>query len=93
MANSDKWKALARYLSCENVLSCFQSQLQASYETQGLLWTRFTGKILVFSFENAYISMHLGLLSTYAERFHRKRIDLKTLLKVDENENAHISSD
>ena len=34
MANSDKWKALARYLSCENVLSCFQSQLQASSETQ-----------------------------------------------------------
>ena len=59
----------------------------------GLLWTRFTGKILVFSFENAYISMRLGLLSTYAERFHRKRIDLKTLLKVDENENAHILSD
>ena len=27
----------------------------------------------------------------YAEGFHRKRIDLKTLLKVDQNENAYIS--
>ena len=26
-----------------------------------------------------------------AEGFHRKRIDLKTLLKVDQNENAYIS--
>ena len=26
----------------------------------------------------------------YTERFHRKRIDLKTLLKVDQNENAYM---
>ena len=70
MASSDKWKALERYLSCENVLGCFQSQLQESSETQvracfgqnpcivvilGLVRTN------AFSFENAYNLMRLGL--------------------------------
>ena len=42
-----------------------------------------------FSFENAYISMRHAFRPHYrAERFHRKRIDLKIVLKVDQNENA-----
>ena len=46
-----------------------------------------------FSFETAYNSMRSGVPSTLkcAEGFHRKRIDLITLLKVDQNENAYIS--
>ena len=45
-----------------------------------------------FSFENAYISMRYSLRPPYrAERFHRKRIDLKIILKVDQNENAFTS--
>ena len=46
------------------------------------------------SFEYAHNATRLGLLvlsTLYAERFHRKRIDLKTLLPVDQNENAYIS--
>ena len=45
-----------------------------------------------FSFENAYISMRYAFCRHYrAERFHRKRIDLKILLKVDQIENAFTS--
>ena len=45
-----------------------------------------------FSFENAYISMRYAFCPHYgAERFHRKRIDLKILLKVDHIENAFTS--
>ena len=40
-----------------------------------------------FSFEYAHNATRLGLFSSV----HRKRIDLKTLLKVDQNENAYIS--
>ena len=44
-----------------------------------------------FSFENAYISMRLGLRSTPLRwGFWSKRIDLKTLLKVDQNEYAYM---
>ena len=44
-----------------------------------------------FSFENAYISMRYAFRPHYrAERFHRKRIDLKKLLKVDQIENVCI---
>ena len=45
-----------------------------------------------FSFENAYISMRHAFRPHYrAERFFRKRLDLKILLKVDHIENAFTS--
>ena len=48
---------------------------------------------MCFRLKDAYISRRLGLRFTLtdADRFHRTRIDLKTLLKVDQNENAYIS--
>ena len=38
---------------------------------------------------NRYLFIYL-FIYLYAERFHRKLIDEKTLLKVDQNENAYI---
>ena len=48
---------------------------------------------MCFRLKEGYISRRLGLPFTLtdADRFRRTRIDLKTLLKVDQNENAYIS--
>ena len=48
---------------------------------------------MCFRLKEGYISRRLGLPFTLtdADRFHRTRIDLKTHLKVDQNENAYIS--
>ncbi len=51
---------------------------------------RFRLKTHTFRCVSIRPSVHTNTLE-YAQRIHRKRIDLKTLLKVNTNENAYIS--
>ena len=81
----------------KNLLQCkpgLQHFVRLNIRKRKMSLVRIQGPIIsgpvqtnALSFENAYLSMRFGLLCAL---IRWKRIDLKTLLKVDQNENAFI---